>query len=275
MDRAVVLELRRKLATETVDRLRHAEPRTFSRIASKLARLANDHGNVIEKSRPSLPEKLNDRAQDNWEPLLSVADLAGGAWPKRARDAALKLSGADQEEVSLSVELLVDIKSVFDKTKDMRITTADLLQALVDDDQAPWATYNRGKPLSPRQLSKRLGEYGIHSKDINFAYLGGTRKGFLLEHFADAFCRYIHPSTPPLNHPQSATFQQPQGLDGCGKVSASDFVRNPQPEETPKVADGCATKNVAATENPLWAKEGCGIADKTGGTARGVCEVFL
>jgi putative DNA primase/helicase len=273
MDRAVVLELRRKLATETVSRLRHADPLTFSRIASKLARLASDNGDVIEKSQPSLPEKLNDRAQDNWEPLLSVADLAGGEWPKKARDAALKLSGADQEEVSLSVELLLDIKAVFDKNNDTQITTAGLLQALIEDDQGPWATYNRGKSLTPRQLSKRLSEYDIHSINLKLGYQN-VKKGFLANQFTDAFCRYLPPATTPSNHPLPATFQQPQGLNGSGKVAASDFIRYPLPEETQKVADGSATESLAATSEPLLSKEGSGVADKTGGIG-GVCEVFL
>jgi hypothetical protein len=37
-----------------------------------------------------LPSGLNDRAGEIWEPLLALADLAGGAWPGRAREAALR-----------------------------------------------------------------------------------------------------------------------------------------------------------------------------------------
>lgn len=40
-----------------------------------------------------VPETLNDRAADSWEPLLSIADAAGGAWPARARLAAIVLLG--------------------------------------------------------------------------------------------------------------------------------------------------------------------------------------
>jgi hypothetical protein len=39
----------------------------------------------------SIPPSLNDRAADNWAPLLAVADLAGGAWPGRAYRAAAAL----------------------------------------------------------------------------------------------------------------------------------------------------------------------------------------
>ena len=161
VDRAIVLELRRKLPTESVQRLRHAEPQLFERLASKLARFADDAGSSIERARPNLPEALNDRAQDNWEPLLAIADYVGGNWPDIARRTALRLSGAQREAQSLSTELLVDIRNVFDSKPVARIKTADLLTALADDENRPWATYNRGKPMAAAQLAKRLAEYGI------------------------------------------------------------------------------------------------------------------
>ena len=82
MDRAVILELRRKLPRESVQRLRHAERGLFDRLASQLARFAEDAAQSIGEARPELPEALNDRAQDNWEPLLAIADYAGGEWPR-------------------------------------------------------------------------------------------------------------------------------------------------------------------------------------------------
>jgi Protein of unknown function (DUF3631) len=41
----------------------------------------------LRRARPELPDELDDRAQDIWEPLLAIADLAGGDWPTRARRA--------------------------------------------------------------------------------------------------------------------------------------------------------------------------------------------
>jgi predicted lipoprotein with Yx(FWY)xxD motif len=38
---------------------------------------------------PSIPAALNDRAADNWRPLIAIADLAGGEWPQLARQASL------------------------------------------------------------------------------------------------------------------------------------------------------------------------------------------
>ncbi|MES2983733.1 MAG: DUF3631 domain-containing protein [Pseudomonadota bacterium] len=192
MDRAIVLTLRRKLSGETTRRLRHADPGLFEELSSKLARFADDTGEAIGQARPLLPEALNDRAQDNWEPLLAIADFVGGEWPEIARNTALSLSGAEHESVSLSAELLTDIQEAFDLKRVPRISTADLLRALCDDTEKPWATYNRGQPMTPRQLAKRLGEYGIHSKTVRIGY--DTLKGFDIAQFADAFTRYLSPA---------------------------------------------------------------------------------
>jgi putative DNA primase/helicase len=194
MDRAIILELRRKLPSEKVERLRHAETGLFERLASMLARWAQDNGQMIGRFRPALPEVLNDRAQDNWEPLLAIADSVGGEWPKLARDAARNISGSD-DAVSLSAELLTDIREIFNKRDVSRITTADLLHALNDEDLAPWATYNRGKPMSPRQLAKRLSEYGI--KPDLFRVSGTPCRGYSLHDFEDVFSRYLYPSDQP------------------------------------------------------------------------------
>jgi putative DNA primase/helicase len=251
MDRSVILELRRKLPSESVQRLRHADPLTFKRLASKLARFADDFSAVIQRARPALPDELNDRAQDNWEPLLAIADLAGGDWPRLARHAALKLSGAEQDAVSLSAELLNDIKEVFEHKRVEKISTADLIQSLCDDDEKSWATYNRGKPITPRQVAKKLKEYGVSSKNVRIGY--ETPKGFDLEQFKDAFTRYLSG-----NAATSATTPQPS--NGKGFHVADDAPRG-------------GTENVKVTPKSL-VSQGCGVvADKSGVSSGVMVEV--
>jgi putative DNA primase/helicase len=194
MDRAIILDLRRKLPHEDVERLRYAEPELFPALCSKLARWTGDNREAVCRARPSLPAQLNDRAQDNWESLLAIADVAGGVWPNLARQAALTIStGGEGDNLTLGAELLADIKDVFEAKSADRISTADLIAALIDDDEKPWATYNRGKPISPRQIAKRLGGYGIRSKTIRLGF--GIAKGFEKAWFEDAFSRYL--SVPP------------------------------------------------------------------------------
>jgi putative DNA primase/helicase len=137
-----------------------------------------------------LPEELSDRAQDNWEPLLAIAEYAGPEWLQRAANAARTLSNASDAAASTGNELLADIREVFESKQKPRISTADLITALLRDDEKPWATYNRGQPISPRQLAKQLAAYGIKSKTVR---LGShtTPKGYEAAQFADAFARYL------------------------------------------------------------------------------------
>lgn len=197
MDRAIILELRRKLSHENVDRLRHVEPDLFLTLTRKLARFADDYREQVRQARPVLPDALNDRAQDNWEPLLAIAGCAGSEWLERANQVALKLS-ASNHPGSISNELLLDIQEVFESKRVSKISTADLINALTEDTEKSWATYNRGKPLSPKQLANKLREYGIYSKSIWLGY-GKTPKGYELKQFEDAFDRYL--SFTPGNLP--------------------------------------------------------------------------
>jgi len=197
-DRAVVIELRRKLPHEQVERLRYAEDGLFEQLGSKLARFAQDAGEIIGEARPNLPAELNDRAQDNWEPLLAIADYAAGHWPATARMIALQLSGISREVLSISAELLSDIRDILVQRRVDRIATEDLLAALVSDEERPWPTYSRGKPLTARNLAKLLGEYGIASSNQWFGR-HCVKKGFTRAQFDEAFARYLPADAPGVD----------------------------------------------------------------------------
>lgn len=199
-DRAVLLKLRRKLKEEKVHRLRFADKARFTTLARKFARLAEDHGTEICNARPQIPDELNDRAQDNWEPLLAIAELAGEDWAQKAREAAIP-SAEDEEESDISVMLLADIQRVFATVhtdviggrRVKRIQTKQLLHALALDDSRPWATAYNGAPMIAIQLSECLEPFGI--KSANDKWPGGkVRKGYRLEQFEDAFLRYLRPA---------------------------------------------------------------------------------
>jgi hypothetical protein len=188
MDRAILLELRRKLPHESVDRLRHAAPDLFSTLAEKLCRWVGDHREDVRKARPVLPGQLNDRAQDNWEPLLAIADVAGGPWPDMARAAAVKLASIEADQ-SIGVELLSDIREIFSARNVDRISTGELIIRLCEDKEKRWSTYNHGMEMSARQLANRLTQYGIKSKSVRIS--ASTPKGYKLSCFAEAFERYL------------------------------------------------------------------------------------
>jgi putative DNA primase/helicase len=96
-DRAIVVQLQRKPPTATVARLCRRDSEEFAALRSQAARWAIDNFDVLVDPEPQLPNGLNDRASDNWRPLLAIADLAGGEWPEQARRAACLLSGETQD----------------------------------------------------------------------------------------------------------------------------------------------------------------------------------
>lgn len=188
--RSIVIELRRKKSDESVQRLRHAEHDLFNILAAKLARLSEDHYQTIKSIRPYLPNELSDREQDNWEPLFQVATLAGKQWLETAINAALHIQKETQAPQSSANELLADIQEIFEIKKVIKVSTTDLINWLCEDSEKSWSTYNRGKQLIPRQLSKMLRNYAISSKTIRVgAY--ETAKGYEASQFEEAFARYL------------------------------------------------------------------------------------
>ncbi|MBU6428099.1 MAG: DUF3631 domain-containing protein [Cyanobacteria bacterium REEB65] len=147
-DRSIEIALERKLPSERVEKLRHAGPELFIRLAAQAARWALDNCDRLRSARPALPDRLHDRAADNWEPLLAIADLAGEAWPRLARDAALALSGEEAavEADSLATRLLRDMRPIVEDYQGDGIPTAVLLDKLNAIEEAPWSEITRANP---------------------------------------------------------------------------------------------------------------------------------
>ncbi|MDF0605749.1 DUF3631 domain-containing protein [Neisseriaceae bacterium TC5R-5] len=252
MSRAIVLSMRRKMKGEQASNLRHAEPEAFHLIKCQFARWAEDCGEAFAKARP-VQEGLSNRNADNWEPLFALADLASAHWPKFARQAAFKLSGDEEDAPSLNEELLRDIRAVFDQRRVKKrlpadkMGTTDLLEALCADEEAPWLSYNRGRPLTARQLSKRLGDFGIKPKTIREGI--ETKKGYELEQFSDAFTRYLD-GEAHLSVTASQTNQ-----DGPLSVTDSHFTQ--------------AQTNLNVTRKPLPGKDCDVVTDKNPHTSLG------
>lgn len=252
MSRGIVFNLRRKLSHESVSRLRHADRGLFSGISEKLARFALDYSQQVRHARPTLPESLSDRDQDNWDGLLAIASCAGDKYLAQATAAALKLSGAGDKTVSTGNELLSDIKQVFESKRAERISTADLIAALCNDEEAPWATYNRGRPITPRQVSKQLSAYSVTSKTIRLGTYE-TAKGFEKSQFSDAFTRYI---APPVFLPSQGNKTPEANSHGGLSVTDSNIHKTKQhnadtPEAPPLVGCDVVTDKQSVLEGVL------------------------
>jgi hypothetical protein len=201
MSRSVIIRMRKRAAGEKAEPFRpHAHEPQGDALRTELARWA---ASVLDRARiadPALPDCIADRNADVWEPLFAVADLAGGAWPEAARKAASDavLAAKVSERPSLGAQLLIDIHTCFGS--DDRITTVDLLDKLLADDEAPWGDL-RGRHIDARKLAEMLRQYGIRSTTIRMPN-GQTPKGYKREAFHDAWKRYL---PAPLANATSAT----------------------------------------------------------------------
>lgn len=255
-DRSVPLRLRRRTPGESVESLRHSDPALWDCLRARLARFARDSAEAIRKAKPIPIPGLNDRANDAWEPLLAIADLVGEHWPKTARNAAITLHGLESEAPSVGAELLADVKAVFDDKRAIKIFSADLLNALIADEEAPWATWNRGKPMSPRQFSAKLTDFGIKSKDIRQGF--DVKKGYHLEQFSDAFGRYLSVDT----HLTSATPLQPSNDRAYSVAESTTATTEKEPSATSKATAGASCSDVADKTPPHDKEEALPLWDE-------------
>ena len=190
--------MKRKLTTETVKRLRRRDGADLDELARKLMRWAEDNVDALHAAEPNMPDGLNDRAADAWEPLVAIADLAGGDWPARARAAALALSGDDlaaAKDDDIDTMLLSDIRDAFTSRGTDKLSGETLTNYLTGLEGRPWAEWKNGKPLTKFQLSRRLKKYGVVSDALDLGGDEGRLKGYRREDFEDAFARYL-PSPP-------------------------------------------------------------------------------
>jgi putative DNA primase/helicase len=189
-DRCIVIRMQRKTPEEKCERLRRLGSETLTR---QCARFVRDREQAIAEAAPGIPLELNDRAADIWEPLLALADLAGGQWPERARQAAVALSGAARQyesESSVGV-LLYELRLSFLQLKTRRVLSRDLVELLNIRATLPNSLrqYLNGKEITELWLAGALRPYGIRPKCFRAG--GNVGKGYFAEDFAEIFERYL------------------------------------------------------------------------------------
>ena len=185
-DRAVVLTLRRKMPGEK-DHKFHSQDDAppLVVIGTQLGRWAAKHAKQIGAARPAMPRGLNDRADDVWEGLIAVADIAGGTWPDRARRAAVALSADAEDDAAENMRLLTDLRAVFGLHESLHTVT--ILERMHSVEGAPWGDFY-GHPLKDRELAKLLKPYGVKSTTVTIGPV--TLKGYQRASLHDAWSRY-------------------------------------------------------------------------------------
>lgn len=192
MSRSIIIRMRRRARGESAEPF---QPRRHEQIGCALGgELAAWSVEVAPKAsliQPTIPAGIVDRDEDIWSPLLVIAELAGGRWPRLAEEAALALVAQTKAESEMSpgVHLLTDVKRCFGDED--RLSSEELVRRLVSDPEAPWGDI-RGRKLDQRGFAKLLSEFGIRSRTIRLSD-SSTPKGYLRDMFEDAWCRYLPP----------------------------------------------------------------------------------
>jgi hypothetical protein len=210
-DRCLPIRLRRRRRGETIEPFRRRD--ALPKLATLRERIAavvdGSRIEVLAAARPDVPAELEDRQADLWEPLLAIADEAGGDWPRRARSAAVAIhaDGAVASETE-GVAMLRDCARIFVEAGVAKLPTRELGRRLVDLDDAsgPWAEdWSRlvsdanWKAIGWR-IRRLLRPFGIESTKIRLPD-GSTAQGYRVGDFVDPIERYAlaHAHTPPEN----------------------------------------------------------------------------
>jgi hypothetical protein len=190
--RSIQIRLKRRKDDEHIERLGPREMRRVDPEARALREQIQNWAAVnVERLReadPDFPPGLRDRQEEFSQPLLAIADLAGADWPERVRRALVEVLITARTE-SRGERLLRDCRRVFDSREVDRIHSADLCAALAEIEDAPWPELNRGKPITPRGLSRLLEGFGIRPRQL---WIDGTnRNGYERFLFEEAWSRYV------------------------------------------------------------------------------------
>jgi hypothetical protein len=219
MSRAIVIHMRRRAPDQQVRRYRERITRPEGEpLHDELAAWAASAAERVGDPWPDLPPGVDDRPADVWEPLIIVADLAGGDWPKLAREACTALViGARGDAQTTGTRLLADLRAVWPRgsgtsgtcgtplASDVPLVphvphtgTEELLRRLRALDESPWGDWY-GHPLGPRDLARLLKPYGVGSAKVRIGDL--SVRGYRCADLHDAWNRYLAPTSDPQEVP--------------------------------------------------------------------------
>jgi Protein of unknown function (DUF3631) len=248
VDRSLPVELVRQSREERAERFRERDAKAeVATIRAELEAWVQQLGliDTLRDARPDLPEELSDRQQDYCEPLLAIADLAGGEWPAKARAALIRLC-SQEEDASIGVRLLSAIHHIFDSAEADKLTTKDILEALIAIEDGPWALMfedhlKQNKLQSAAaKLARLLKDYkrpdGEKIKPRPIRLAGEIVKGFYRSDFEEVWKRYLQPSRPTAkNHFTSVTSVTYEGQNVTPVSNVTpEAVTNPKSNPCPE-----------------------------------------
>jgi len=219
-DRSVEIRLQRRGQTEAAEKLRDADPETFTRLRRMAFRWGLDKGDEVKRARPNIPQVLNDRACDNWHPLLAIAAVAEF---DGVPNMAVRLSIERSDPENIKVLVLTAIRDLFKEAGDGFLSTDVIIEKLNQDEEAPWAGWKNG--ITAEKLGKILKPYGVKSEQRQES--GERHRGYSRKALQAVFDRYL--SRFPLLPPEKAAQPVHLPADQVSEPIGSAQVQGTQP----------------------------------------------
>jgi putative DNA primase/helicase len=190
IDRSITIQLRRKFRHEQAQKFRKSRCYPdLEDMRPMAARWAEDHLDVLKDAEPPMPSSLDNRAEDNWEPLFAIAHAVGGDWPAKLEKSVRDLH---QEDDDRRIELLRDLRTIFHESDSDFMATQEIVTALHMLTERPYMTINRGKEINANWLAKQLKPFELNSQQVRPSNGHGAKvRGYYAAPIEKVCARYL------------------------------------------------------------------------------------
>jgi len=196
--RSIIINMQRRPPDVSLERLNELDP-TFlmgmGLIRDEIRKWVNTSKLEQDPENPVI-----NRYADNWRPLLAIADSLDRG--DEAREAALAMCAGLPDE-DPKVDLLMDIRDIFDALGVDRVFSRDLLEKLHDLEAGMWLEWQgpqgdqQPHKLTASEMARMLRDFKIKSRTISplggRATRGPSAQGYWRSDFESAWASYCTP----------------------------------------------------------------------------------
>ena len=177
-DRCINMMLKRKKTDQEVERMKYrvVEPQA-EELRNRLHNWAMANmDRILDCPDPAFLEGVSDRKFEIAEPLLVLAQVAGGKkYADKVRKELTRLLAGEAPKQSIGIRILEAARELFEDGKVTKVTSADIADKV---------------GLEPKHMGTELAKFGIKSTTITFPGRKVAR-GYRKVDFEDAWERYL------------------------------------------------------------------------------------
>jgi hypothetical protein len=195
--RSITIEMKRKPRNFKLARFRRRDQQRGEPLRRRFETWAETNTEALLKSEPIISETdFKDRQADLAEPLLAIADLAGGSWGIKARSALITLFGKEVfETATRERQILEAVRRIVRQRapQDIHpsIFTYYVLARLLSETDSPWHNFYGREPINVRGLHSELLKYNLEAKKVRIGR--DVRVGYIVAKLEDTFTTWLSP----------------------------------------------------------------------------------